>query len=106
MRAVRSHGGVGAMLVAAARTKFGERLRELREAAGISQYLLAKRSKVTAAAISRIEQGDREPNWLTVVLLARALGLDVADFDTGETLDELTTSPSPPPPATQPRKKK
>lgn len=94
------------MLVAAARTKFGARLRELREAAGISQYLLAKRSTISAQAISRIEQRDREPNWLTVVLLARALGVAVSEFDTGETLDELTATDPPPPPATRPRKKK
>lgn len=83
------------MTVAAARTKFGDRLRELREAAGVSQYALAKRSKVTAQAISRIEKGDREPNWLTVILLARALGLAVNEFDSGESLEDLTAPEKP-----------
>lgn len=92
------------MPVAAARTKFGDRLRELREAAGISQYALAKRSKITAQAISRIERGDREPNWLTVLCLVRALGLDVNEFDSGESLEELTAPETPAPKRT--RKKK
>ncbi len=93
------------MLVAVARTKFGTRLRELREAAQISQYLLAKQSTVTAAAISRIEQGDREPNWLTVVLLARALDVAVSEFDTGETLAELSAADEPQKPRPRGKKK-
>jgi transcriptional regulator with XRE-family HTH domain len=94
------------MLVAAARTKFGERLRELREAAGVSQYALAKRSTVTAQAISRLEKAEREPNWLTVVLLARALGVAVGDFDTGETVAELTAPDTPPTATPRSRRKK
>ena len=76
------------MLVAAG-PSFGERLKNLRETAGVSQYALAKKSGVTAQAISKIEQGDRDPSWSTVVKLAHALGISVADFDaTAEGDDE------------------
>ena len=62
---------------------FGKRLKELREAAGLSQYELAKRSEVSGASLSRIERGDRDPSWETVLKLARALNVTVAEFDTG-----------------------
>jgi transcriptional regulator with XRE-family HTH domain len=67
------------MLVA--KSAFGKRLAELREAAGLSQYQLARQSGVTAQTISRIELEERDPNWVTVLKLARALGVSVADFD-------------------------
>lgn len=63
---------------------FGERLKELREAAGLSQYALAKKSGVTGQAISKLEKGESEPSWLTVRKLARALGVTVSDFDVGD----------------------
>ena len=81
------------MLVASG---FGTRLTELREAAGLSQYALAKKSGVTAQAISKLEQGERDPSWSTVVKLARALGIGVEKFDVKD--DE--------PPATKPKKPK
>lgn len=62
---------------------FGKQLTRLREAAGLSQYELAKRSKVTAQAISRIEKDEREPNWITILKFARALNVSVAEFDAG-----------------------
>ena len=83
--------GGGAMLVAS--PSFGARLKELREVAGLSMYELAKRSKVSAASLSRIEEGDRDPQWRTVVKLARALGIPVSDFDVG---NEPEPSPAPP----------
>jgi transcriptional regulator with XRE-family HTH domain len=61
-------------------TSFAERLRSLREAAGLSQYALAKRSAVSKQALSRLELGEREPNWVTVQRLAAALGVSCEAF--------------------------
>jgi transcriptional regulator with XRE-family HTH domain len=61
-------------------TTFAERLRGLRENAGLSQYALAKKSGLTKQALSRLELGEREPTWQTVQLLAAALGVDCRAF--------------------------
>ncbi len=63
-----------------ATTSFAERLRGLREGAGLSQYALAKKSGLTKQALSRLELGEREPTWQTVQLLAAALGVDCTSF--------------------------
>lgn len=86
-------------MLVATESSFGERLKSLREVAGVTQYALAKRSGVTAQAISKIEQGDRDPSWSTVVKLAHALGISVADFDVAD-------EGEPPPPAKKPPPKK
>ena len=61
---------------------FGERLRRLREAAGLTQEELASRAGLTAKAISALERGERKrPYPHTVRSLADALsasGLSVA----------------------------
>ena len=59
---------------------FADRLRQLREAAGLSQYALAKRSGLTKQAVSRLEMGTRDPAWETVQRLAMALGTDCRAF--------------------------
>jgi transcriptional regulator with XRE-family HTH domain len=69
---------------------FAGRLKGLREKAGLSQYALAKRSGLTKQAISRLEIGNREPNWLTIQLLALALDLSTEDLrDPSISLPEL-----------------
>jgi transcriptional regulator with XRE-family HTH domain len=68
---------------------FAKRLRELREAATLSQYALAQRSGLTKQALSRLELGEREPTWETVQRLALALGVDCGQFrDPGLVLPE------------------
>jgi transcriptional regulator with XRE-family HTH domain len=62
-------------------TSFAERLRTLREAAGMSQYSLAKRSGLSKQALSNLELGRREPNWITVQRIAAALGVDCTEFN-------------------------
>jgi transcriptional regulator with XRE-family HTH domain len=80
---------------------FAERLKGLREAAGLSQYALAKRSGLTKQALSRLELGEREPTWVTVQLLAAALGVDCREFvDPGL----KPPAPEPPRPPGRPRK--
>jgi tetratricopeptide (TPR) repeat protein/DNA-binding XRE family transcriptional regulator len=55
---------------------FGVQLRRLRLAAGLTQEMLAERSRVSVDAISTLESGRRRrPHPQTVVLLARGLDL-------------------------------
>jgi Predicted transcriptional regulator with C-terminal CBS domains len=51
----------------------GERIKQLRVRAKLSQDELAKMANVTQAHISKIELGEREPNYETLALLASAL---------------------------------
>ena len=61
---------------------FGERLRRLREAAGLTQEELASRAGLTAKAISALERGERKrPYPHTVRSLAEALGLSDEERD-------------------------
>jgi transcriptional regulator with XRE-family HTH domain len=82
----------------AKQTAFGDRLKQLRESAGLSQYRLGQEAGVTPATISRIEAGLREPGWETVLRLARALNVSVAEFDTGEQFN-AGAEPTPPEPS-------
>jgi transcriptional regulator with XRE-family HTH domain len=59
---------------------FSERLREVREAAGLSQGGLAARAGLTRQALSLLESGQREPAWETVQRLAAGLGVDCTAF--------------------------
>jgi transcriptional regulator with XRE-family HTH domain len=59
---------------------FASRLQSLREAAGLSQYELAKKAGVTRQTLSRLEMGESAPTWPTVQLLAIALGVDCSAF--------------------------
>lgn len=56
-------------------TGFGLRLKELREAAGLSQQELADRIGFHKLSVAKIEQGIREPTWASVLALANALGV-------------------------------
>jgi excisionase family DNA binding protein len=58
----------------------GQRLRALREAAGLNQQELAAASGLTHEAISRLETGTNAPYGETVRQLARALGVDPEQF--------------------------
>jgi transcriptional regulator with XRE-family HTH domain len=60
--------------------RFPGRLRELREAAGLTQRDLADKIGVHVDAVARWEQGRREPSWATVLALAEALGVDCTAF--------------------------
>jgi transcriptional regulator with XRE-family HTH domain len=59
---------------------FGARLRELRTEAGWTQAVLAERAGLEANSIARLERGEREPSWRTVVALVEALGVSVESF--------------------------
>ena len=61
----------------------GGRLSALRDAAGLSQKALAKRSGLTQSHISQIERGKREPQLWTLRALATALKVRVGDIVDG-----------------------
>jgi transcriptional regulator with XRE-family HTH domain len=54
---------------------FAGRLRELREAAGMSQKALADRVGLTVRHVSRLETGAQKPSWEAAVAVAEALGV-------------------------------
>ncbi len=62
------------------RRRAGQRLRTLREAAGLTQLELAERSGVTHETISRLERGRPAPLVRSVHKLARALEVAPAQF--------------------------
>jgi predicted ATPase/DNA-binding XRE family transcriptional regulator len=65
---------------------FGELLRELRTAAGLSQEELAERARLSPGAISALERGVRRaPQHQTLGLLAEALRLERPERDRIET---------------------
>jgi DNA-binding XRE family transcriptional regulator len=79
------------------RQTLGRRLREMREAAGLTQQQLADRSGVPQANIARYEQGVREPLATVIPLLAAALKVSANDLF-------ADPKPSKPQPRGRPRK--
>jgi transcriptional regulator with XRE-family HTH domain len=60
---------------------FAGRLRELREAAGLTRNGLAELAGLKSeAGIRNLEQGIRKPSWETVVALCKALGVTADAF--------------------------
>jgi transcriptional regulator with XRE-family HTH domain len=63
---------------------FTRRLRELREAAGLSQSECARRIGVTRQYLRLLERGDkRDPGWRVVCALADTLGVSTEEFRRG-----------------------
>lgn len=58
-------------------TTFGQKLRQLRQSAGISLRELAREVKVSAPFLSDVELGRRFPNDETLSLIAKRLGVAV-----------------------------
>lgn len=59
---------------------FAGRLRELREAAGLTQTGLAEKAGMTRIGIAQLETGKRSPAWESVLALSTALGVSVEAF--------------------------
>jgi transcriptional regulator with XRE-family HTH domain len=59
---------------------FGPRLRELREGAGLTQAQLAARAGMHRQGVVKLERGEREPAWGTVLALMKALGVPCTAF--------------------------
>ncbi len=64
-------------------TNFGERLRALRKAAGMTQEELARKADLSASWLPKAEKPSADPSWSTVLKLANALGVSVAAFAEG-----------------------
>lgn len=60
------------------------RIREARDAAGLTQVELAERSGLPQSHISRLEQGKHSPSGKTLGKIASALGLKLSYFDRPE----------------------
>jgi transcriptional regulator with XRE-family HTH domain len=60
--------------------QFGERLYAMRKRAGVSQAYLATRSRVGQRHVRKLERGTSNPTLATLILLADALGCELADF--------------------------
>lgn len=58
------------------RERFSVNLRDLREAAGLTQMQLSNASGVHTTEISRLERGERNPRLTTIVKLAAGLGVE------------------------------
>jgi transcriptional regulator with XRE-family HTH domain len=63
--------------------QFAENLRRLRLAAGLTQEQLSEATQLDPAEISRLERGAREPRLLTLVRVARGLGVPLAELLAG-----------------------
>ena len=62
------------------KVKLGNRIRELREQAGLSREQLGAAAGLSARAVQQWELGDREPGWFNMVALADALGISCDAF--------------------------
>lgn len=58
-------------------SKFGERLRQLRAEAKISQRALAQRIRMSKSSVSMFESGDREPGLETLEAIADTFNVDL-----------------------------
>ena len=56
------------------------RLRELRQARGLSVRGLAKEAKVSTETVYSVEHGRRQPSVRTLAKIARALDVEVKDL--------------------------
>jgi len=61
-------------VAAAGRSSLGNRLRRLRESAGMTQDRLASEAGIGRVTLVRIENGEQSPRYQTMFELARALG--------------------------------
>ncbi len=59
---------------------FADRLRALRQEAGLTQQKLADAAGLQREAIARLELGTRQPTWATVQAIAKALGVSCEAF--------------------------
>ncbi|MDO8670772.1 MAG: helix-turn-helix transcriptional regulator [Dehalococcoidia bacterium] len=71
-------------LGALGRQSLGTRVRQLREAAHLTQEDLATAAGIGRVTLVRIENGDQSPRYETLVSLAGALGRPVAELVAGE----------------------
>ncbi|TLD68160.1 helix-turn-helix transcriptional regulator [Phragmitibacter flavus] len=64
-------------------SKFGIHVRNLRETQDLTQEQLAERAKLDITYISGIERGLRNPSLLSLLRLAKALGVSLKQLTEG-----------------------
>jgi DNA-binding XRE family transcriptional regulator len=62
------------------RVSLGERIREMRTAAGMTQEQLSSAAGIGRVTLVRLENGEQSPRYETLVAIARALGRAPADL--------------------------
>lgn len=62
------------------RKRFGDRIKELRQASGLSQEVFADRCGLARSYMSRLERGQGNPSLDALEVLATALKVDVRDL--------------------------
>lgn len=61
-------------------TRFGERLREARQKAKLTQAALAESAGLTQQYVAKIETGRINPTLATMAAVARVLGTEIGDM--------------------------
>ena len=64
------------------RRTIGEKIRRLREAAGITQEGLASAAGIGRVTVTRIENGEQSPRYETLLALAKAMGREPGELIT------------------------
>ena len=62
------------------RHTLGQRIRRLRNAAGLSQDALARAAGIGRVTLVRLEKGEQTPRYKTLGAIAKALGADVSEL--------------------------
>ncbi|MBX9579628.1 MAG: helix-turn-helix domain-containing protein [Gemmataceae bacterium] len=78
--------------------RFGERLREVRLRAGVSQERLAELAGLHRTYVSSVERGLRNISLLNIEKLADALGVGLGDLMPGRAAGTEPAAGQPPPP--------
>ena len=79
-KAISPHPTLQRMEQAQVMKRMGERLRELRVAADLTQEGLAERAAVDRGYISETEVGDRNPSLWVIYRLAEALDVEAGEL--------------------------
>lgn len=72
---------IGGKVVPGRSTSVARLLTQFRQERGISKAELAEQTGLSPSSITRFEQGNRDPERETILLLARAMVLPLADRD-------------------------
>ena len=67
-------------IVALGRQTIGERVRQHRESAGLTQEALAHAAAIGRVTLVRLENGEQSPRFKTLRAVAKALGVDAPDL--------------------------
>lgn len=62
------------------RHTLGERIRQFRESAGLTQEALARSADIGRVTLVRLENGEQAPRFKTLAAVAQALGKEVQDL--------------------------